>query len=311
MRYLVTGGAGFIGSHLVTALLAQGADVRVLDNFSTGTRSNLEAARAGGRGRLEVVETDIRDAARVASSVEGVDIVFHEAAFVSVPASMDDPATCFKINCDATAALLESARLGGVRRVVLASSAAVYGDSERLPLSEDGEPKPLSPYAASKLVDEVYASVYTCALRLEVCALRYFNVFGPRQRPDTQYAAAVPIFIRQLRASQPPSIFGDGTQTRDLIFVGDVVRANLVAAEHRAAPGQVLNVCTGRSTRVLDLVETLCELIPGAPAPKFSPPRAGDILHSVGNPARAREVIGFEAKATLREGLRETAEWMQ
>ena len=260
MRYLVTGGAGFIGSHLVSALSAQAAEVRVLDNFSSGTRINIEAGRGSGGGALEVIEADLRDANRVRSAVSGIDVIFHEAAFVSVPASMEDPRGCYEVNCTGTVGLLDAARAAGVRRVVLASSAAVYGDSDQLPLVESATPKPLSPYAASKLVDEIYATLYTQALGLEVCSLRYFNVFGPRQRPDTQYAAAVPIFIRQLLAGKAPTIFGDGKQTRDLIFVADVVRANLVAAEHPAAPGQVFNVCTGIKTRVLDLVEALYEL---------------------------------------------------
>ena len=312
MKYLVTGGAGFIGSHIVAALRQQGAGVRVLDDFSSGKRANLETqAEAGRQGTLEVVEADLRDKARLSEAVRGVEVVFHEAAFVSVPASMERPQECFEVNCAGTTALLDAARTAGVRRVVLASSAAVYGDSQELPLAEQSAPRPLSPYAASKLVDEIYASLYTQAMGLEVCALRYFNVFGPRQRPDTQYAAAVPIFIRQLLRQEPPTIFGDGGQTRDLIFVGDVVRANLLAADHAAAAGQVFNVCTGNKTRILDLVEALYELLPGAPKPRFAPSRSGDIYESVGSPARAREVLGFSASTPLLAGLKDTVEWMR
>jgi UDP-glucose 4-epimerase len=311
MKALVTGGAGFIGSHLVAALCANGAKVRVLDDFSSGKRSNLEEAKAGGPGTLDVIEADLRDRERVQQAVRGMDVIFHEAAFVSVPASMEDPRTCYEVNCDGTVGLLEAARAAGVGRVVLASSAAVYGDSGELPLVESTSPRPLSPYAASKLVDEIYAGLYTQALGLDVCALRYFNVFGPRQRPDTQYAAAVPIFIRQLLAGKPPTIFGDGNQTRDLIYVNDVVRANLRAAEHDQAPGIVFNVCTGTRTRVMDLVDVLYQLLPGASRPIFGPSRPGDIYESVGSPARIQQFLGFVAETSLQDGLKETVAWMR
>lgn len=312
MTYLVTGGAGFIGSHIVAALLSTGAQVRVLDDFSSGKRANLAAVSSGaGPGRLDVIKADLRDKTEIARAVQGVDVIFHQAAFVSVPESMEHPAECFDVNCTGTAGLLEAARAAEVRRVVLASSAAVYGDSAHLPLREADAPRPLSPYAASKAVDEIYASLYTQSMGLEVCALRYFNVFGPRQRPDTQYAAAVPIFIRHLLRQEAPTIYGDGEQTRDLIFVGDVVRANLLAAESAASAGQILNVCTGKKTRLLDLVDMLYELLPGAPGPRFAAHRPGDIRESVGSPAKARQVLGFEAQSTLREGLQETLRWMR
>jgi UDP-glucose 4-epimerase len=312
MKYLVTGGAGFIGSHIVAVLRQQGASVRVLDDFSTGKPENLEPPNGAAKlGPMEVIEADLRDVRRVSEAVRGMEVIFHEAALVSVPGSMEDPQQCFEINCTGTVALLEAARAAGARRVVLASSAAVYGDSQDLPLVEQTTPRPLSPYATSKLVDELYAALYTQSLGMEVCALRYFNVFGPRQRPDTQYAAAVPIFIRQLLGREAPTIFGDGGQTRDLIFVGDIVRANLLAAEHPAAAGEVLNVCTGRKTRILDLVESLYELIPGAPAPQFAAPRSGDIYESVGSPAKAQSMLGFAAETSLQAGLKETVAWMQ
>jgi UDP-glucose 4-epimerase len=312
MRYLVTGGAGFIGSHLVAALHGDGAEIRVLDDFSSGKSENLAAIdRPGSRGRLEVIEGDLRDQEVVAQAVRGVEVIFHEAAFVSVPASIENPSECFGVNCTGTVTLLEAARAAAVRRVVLASSAAVYGDSSELPLTENAAARPLSPYAASKLVDEIYATLYTKTLGLEVCGLRYFNVFGPRQRPDTQYAAAVPIFIRQLLRKEPPTIFGDGGQTRDLIAVRDVVRANLMAAAHPAAAGEVFNVCTGRKTRILDLLDALRELIPNAPATVFGPARTGDIYESVGSPAKAKAILGFEAETPLLVGLKETVEWMQ
>ncbi|MEW5828519.1 MAG: SDR family oxidoreductase [Chloroflexota bacterium] len=304
--YLVTGGAGFIGSHLVETLLKRGERVRVLDNFSSGKRENL----AGMDGALEILEGDLRDAAAVEKAVAGVEVIFHEAAFVSVPESMSDPVGCFAVNVTGTASLLEAARQAKVRRVVLASSAAVYGDSETNPVPETEPLQSLSPYAASKQINEVMAGLYT-NLGLPTVALRYFNVFGPRQRPDSMYAAAVPIFVRRMLDNRPVTIFGDGGQSRDLIYVGDVVRANLVASEHENAPGRVFNVCTGRETRILDLLETLSELFPGIPPAEFAPPRPGDIYRSVGDPAKAARLLGFEAQTSLAEGLADTVDWMR
>ena len=303
---LVTGGAGFIGSHIVSLLLNEGWAVRVLDDFSTGRRENLQ----GLVGRLEIFEGDIRDSARLDEALRGVEVIFHQAAFVSVPGSMENPLACFDINVQGTANVLETARRHAVRRVVLASSAAVYGDADILPLEEETPLQPLSPYAASKRVDEIYAQLYTRSLGLEVVALRYFNVFGPRQRPDSPYAAAVPIFIRRYLDGKPVTVFGDGGQTRDLIYVGDVARANLLAAEHPDAPGQIFNICTGIETRLLDLLEILDKFFPAALAPVFSEPRPGDIYRSVGSPERAARVIGFRAQTSLEEGLRQTVAWM-
>lgn len=304
-RYLVTGGAGFIGSHLVRALLEQGDFVRVLDNFSSGKRDNLHGLN------VEVIEGDLRDAARVAEAVQGVDFIFHEAAFVSVPQSMEDPLPCFDVNQRGTETLLEAARKNGVGRVVLASSAAVYGDLEDMPLTEDMPLRPLSPYAVSKRVDELYAEMYTRSFGLEVVALRYFNVYGPRQRPDSMYAAAVPIFTRRLLDGKALTIYGDGGQTRDLIYVGDVVRANLAASQHPAAPGQVFNICTGDETRVIDLVESLMDSFPSAPAPEFAAARSGDIYRSVGSPRKAAQVLGFQAQTSLADGLKAVVDWMK
>jgi UDP-glucose 4-epimerase len=312
MQYLVTGGAGFIGSHIVRTLLEQGANVRVLDNFSTGKRENLAGLVEQFNGsRFEIFEGDLRDHAIVGEAVREVDVVFHEAAFVSVPESMEKPQVCFDVNVAATAGLFDAARGAGVRRVVVASSAAVYGESDALPLKEITPTQSLSPYAASKRTDEIYAQLYTQAFGLDVVALRYFNVYGPRQRPDSMYAAAVPIFVRRLLDGKPVTVFGDGGQTRDLINVHDVVRANLVASEHPDAPGQVFNVCTGQETRLLDLLEVLYDLFPNAPEPVFVEPRAGDIYRSVGSPKFTERTIGFEARVSLDEGLRETVAWMQ
>ena len=312
MKYLVTGGAGFIGSHIVSALLEQGASVRVLDNFSTGRRENIEALTGQfGRDRLEILEGDVRNASRVGEAVRGVEVIFHEAAFVSVPQSMDEPQECFDVNLTGTSLLLDAARKAGVRRAVVASSAAVYGESDALPLVEEVSLQPKSPYALSKRVNEMYAELFTNSFGFEVVALRYFNVYGPRQQPDSMYAAAVPIFARRLLDGKPMTIFGDGGQTRDLINIRDVVRANLIASEHPHAAGQVFNVCTGIETRLLDLIEVLYDLIPSAPAPEFAAPRAGDIYRSVGSPQKALDVMGFKAQVSLEDGLKEVVEWMR
>jgi nucleoside-diphosphate-sugar epimerase len=311
-QYLVTGGAGFIGSHIVRALLDQGAAVRVLDNFSSGKRENLEGLINTKNGScFEFVEGDVRDSVVVAQAVSGVEVIFHEAAFVSVPESMERPQDCFEVNITGTSILLEAARKAGARRVVIASSAAVYGNSDALPLKEDTPLKPLSPYAMSKRVDEMFAELFTTSFGLEVAALRYFNVYGPRQRPDSMYAAAVPIFIRCLRDGKPITIFGDGGQTRDLIFIGDVVHANLIASEHPSAAGKIFNICTGQSTRTLDLLDVLFKLFPNSLKPEFGPPRAGDIYKSLGSPAYAEKTIGFKAQTSLADGLEETVNWIR
>ena len=312
MKYLVTGGAGFIGSHIVQTLLEQGQSVRVLDNFSTGKRENIDDLKQQFDGnRLEVLEGDVRDAARVAEAVRGVEVIFHEAAFVSVPQSMDEPQNCFDVNLMGTSQLFDAARKAGVRRAVVASSAAVYGESEALPLVEETPLQPLSPYAVSKRVKEMYAELFTGSFRFEVVALRYFNVYGPRQRPDSMYAAAVPIFARRLLDRKPVTIFGDGGQTRDLINVRDVVRANLVASDHPAAAGKIFNVCTGVETRLLDLLDVMYELLPDSPPHQFAPPRAGDIYRSVGSPQKAAQVMGFRAEVSLADGLKEVIDWMR
>jgi nucleoside-diphosphate-sugar epimerase len=309
---LVTGGAGFIGSHIVHTLLRQGFTVRVLDNFSSGKRENLKGlTEQFDRSRFELLEGDLRDASRVEEAVRGVEVIFHEAAFVSVPQSMDDPQSCFDVNITGTSRLFDAARAAGVQRAVVASSAAVYGESDALPLIEETPLQPLSPYAVSKRVDEMYAELFTSSFDFEVVALRYFNVYGPRQRPDSMYAAAVPIFARRLLDGKPVTIFGDGGQTRDLINIRDVVSANLIASAHPNAAGKIFNICTGIETRLLDLLDVMYELVPNAPKPEFAAPRAGDIYRSVGSPQKAADVMGFRAEVSLVDGLKETIDWMR
>ncbi len=305
MKYLITGGAGFIGSHIARALLEQGADVRVLDNFSSGKRENLKGLD------VELLEGDLRNASIVTRAVQGIEVIFHEAAFVSVPESMEKPQECLDVNVTGTSMLFEAARKAGVRRVVIASSAAVYGDSDAMPLVENTPLKQLSPYAVSKRIDEMYAELFTNQFGLEVAALRYFNVYGPRQRPDSMYAAAVPIFIRRMLDNKPITVYGDGGQTRDLINVRDVVQANLLASQHPAAPGQIFNVCTGVETRILDLLDILYELFPNAPKHVHAETRAGDIYRSIGTPQKIKDTLSFDPKVTLAEGLKEAVEEMR
>jgi UDP-N-acetylglucosamine/UDP-N-acetyl-alpha-D-glucosaminouronate 4-epimerase len=312
MKYLVTGGAGFIGSHIAQALLEQRQQVRVLDNFSTGKRENLEGLAQQFNGdQLEVIEGDVRDASRVGEAVRGVEVIFHEAAFVSVPQSMEEPQNCFDVNIAGTSLLFDAARKAGVHRAVVASSAAVYGDSDALPLVEETPLQPKSPYAVSKRVKEMYAELFTGAFGFDVVALRYFNVYGPRQRPDSMYAAAVPIFAKRLLDNKAVTVFGDGGQTRDLINVRDVVRANLIASEHPNAAGKIFNICTGVETRLLDLLDVMYELLPDVPTHTFAAPRPGDIYRSVGSPQKAADVMGFRAQVSLADGLQEVIDWMR
>jgi UDP-glucose 4-epimerase len=311
LKTLVTGGAGFIGSHIVQALLEREYQVRVLDNFSTGKRENLDELQKRYKDQLEVLEGDVQDALTVEQAVRGTELIFHEAAFVSVPQSMEDPQACFDVNITGTSTLFEAARRAGVRRAVVASSAAVYGESDALPLVEETPLQPKSPYAVSKRVDEMYAELFTGSFGFDVVALRYFNAYGPRQRPDSMYAAAVPIFARRLLDSKSVTVFGDGGQTRDLINVRDIVRANLIASEHPNAPGKIFNICTGVETRLLDLLDVMYELLPNAPAHVLAAPRPGDIYRSVGSPEKAADVMGFRAEVSLVDGLNEVIDWMR
>lgn len=313
---LVTGGAGFIGSHIVEKLLADGASVRVLDNFSSGRRENMLFKDLNGDNhaslpnRLEVVDGDLRDADVIKTCLRGIELVFHLAALVSVSRSMIEPQDCYNVNVNGTVTLLEAARQAGVRKVILSSSTAVYGDTDRFPTDEETPLNPLSPYALSKQVIELYARLYSRTFGLPVISLRYFNVYGPRQRPDSDYAAAIPIFVRHLVNNETISIYGDGKQSRDFIFVKDVVRANLLAAESNVA-GEAFNICTGHETTLLDLMEELSEFSSRQPKVQFEAARPGDIYRSAGNPQKAYSVLGFKAETSLAEGLQQTVEWMK
>jgi len=299
MRALVTGGAGFIGSHLVEALVARGDQVRVLDNFSTGRWENL----AGVVHRVEVIEGEVTDPMLVARAAEGVDLIFHLAAIASVQASVEDPVLVHRVNVEGTLCLLEAARRQGVKRFVFPSSAAVYGDHVALPLAEELPTRSLSPYAASKVAGEAYGRAYWASYGVPVVILRYFNVYGPRQDPTSPYSGVISIFADRMRRGEPPVVFGDGKQTRDFVYVKDVVRATLLAGEQEAAVGKTFNVAGGRETSVLQLVGTFNRVLGTRLSPTFAPPRPGEVRRSRADVSRARAVLGWEATTPLIEGL--------
>jgi nucleoside-diphosphate-sugar epimerase len=300
---LVTGGAGFIGSHLATALAERGARVRVLDDLSTGRRANL--AHLGGRA--ELVEGDVRDAAVCRDACGGVDLVFHQAALGSVPRSLEDPATSLAVNVGGTANVFAAARDAGVRRVVYASSSSVYGDAAGLPKREGEEGEPLSPYAASKAMDEDLARVFARCFGLEPVGLRYFNVYGPRQDPAGPYAAVVPRFFAAALAGEPMVIHGDGTHSRDFTYVADAVEANLRAAAAPAAcAARAYNVAAGHRTTILDLARTIADLAGSTVPPHHADPRPGDVPHSLADLTSIRRDLGYEPTHTLRQGLAAT-----
>jgi UDP-glucose 4-epimerase len=300
MRALVTGGAGFIGSHLAARLVADGHEVRVLDNFATGRRSNIEAIG----GEVELVEGDIQSYERAHKAVRGCDVVFHQAALPSVPRSIQDPLTSNATI--GTLNVLLAARDEGVRRVVCASSSSVYGANPTLPKQEDMAALPISPYATAKLAGEGYCRSFGIGYGLETVALRYFNVFGARQDPTSQYAAVIPNFITALLDNQPVTIFGDGEQSRDFTHVDNVVQANLLAMDAPDVTGKVFNVAYGRKVTLNELVTELQELTGSHVETNYEPRRAGDVPHSLASLERARAELGYEPEVDLREGLTRT-----
>jgi UDP-N-acetylglucosamine 4-epimerase len=302
---LVTGGAGFIGSHLVEALLAQGARVRVLDDLSTGRRENLPE---GPPGIVDLTEGDIRDPETCRAACAGVEYVFHQAALGSVPRSLADPATTIAVNVGGTANVLTAAREAGARRVIYASSSSVYGDADAVVKEEGEEGAPLSPYAASKVMAEELATVFARCYGQELIGLRYFNVYGPRQSPDGPYAAVVPRFFRACLADEAAVIYGDGRQSRDFTFVEDAVSANLLAAgAPLEALGRAYNVARGELTTIAELAERVQGVAGSGRPPRHEPPRPGDVLHSQADIHRAVLYLGFRAAVPLREGLERTA----
>jgi len=297
--WLITGGAGFIGSHLAEALAAGGARVRVLDDFSTGRRENLAAVA----GQVEVIEGDVRNRLVAERAVSGADVVVHLAAVSSVQGSVDDPRKVWEVNCGGTLNLLEAARAGRLHRFIFASSAAFYGDHTDLPLVEELPPRPLSPYAASKAAGESLCRSYYATFGLPTVSLRFFNVYGPRQDPHSPYSGVISIFVEQMRQGQSPVVSGDGEQTRDFVYVTDVVEAILRAADREQAVGDVFNVAGGEEASVLRLVAVLNRTLGKHLAPAFGPPRAGEVRRSWADVGRAKDALGWTAGRALTDGL--------
>ncbi|HEX3560090.1 MAG TPA: SDR family oxidoreductase [Pyrinomonadaceae bacterium] len=304
--FLVTGGAGFIGSHIAAALDASGARVRVIDDLSTGHVENLEEIG----GRVEFVRGSLLDADALRRALEGVEVIFHEAAIPSVPRSVEDPAETHRACVEATFALLLAARAAGVRRLVYAASSSCYGEQPTLPKVEDMRPEPLSPYAAAKLVGEYYCQVWARTYGFETFSLRYFNVFGPRQDPGSQYSGVISRFIDALMSGARPVIYGDGEHSRDFTYVSNVVDANLRAAETTRGIGGVVNVSNGERITLNELLDTLKRVTGKTDVEaEYREPRVGDVRHSLADITRARELLGYEPKVGLEEGLKKTIEW--
>ena len=305
MRYLVTGGAGFIGSNTVDELIRRGHDVVVLDDLSTGTAENLAKVKT----KIEFLKHSITDAAKLREACRGVDFVIHLAARTSVPQSMTDPGDTNRVNVDGTLNVLMAARDAKVKRVVFAGSTAVYGDTPILPTNENTPPAPISPYGASKLAAETYGQVFGRSYGLEFVSLRYFNVFGPRQDPSSPYSGVLSRFHAALLGGTQPIVFGDGGQSRDFVYVGNVVEANLLACEAKDAPGLVINIGTGTRQTLNQTLASL-EKITGRPANAiYAPPRDGDIRDSQADITRARKVLGYNPRIGFEEGLKSTWDW--
>jgi UDP-glucose 4-epimerase len=307
MRSLVTGGAGFIGSHLADALVAQGDEVVVFDNLSTGNLKNL----AGIADRITFIQGDVADLESVREAVADCQRVFHQAAVASVPATIEQPLHTQRVNLAGTLNVLEACRSAQVERVVFASSAAVYGDQGEGTCREDLRPQPQSPYAIEKLAAEHYVRLYADLYGQKTAALRYFNVFGPRQDPRSPYSGVISIFVDRLLRGEVPTIFGDGEQTRDFVYVGDVVRANLAAGAVDAPAGLVCNLGRGQTTTLNALYGHLAKLLGGPPAPNYAESRAGDIRHSLADVRRAKAALGFSAETEVADGLALLVDWVR
>ncbi len=308
MKYLVTGGAGFVGSNLVEALLKRGHFVRVLDNFSTGRRENLHPFL----NDIDLIEGDIRSLSTVYRAVDGIEYVLHQAALPSVPRSIADPVTSNEVNVTGTLNVLMAARDRGVRRVVFASSSSVYGHDPRQPKHEDMRPRPMSPYANTKLAGEVYCTVFHHLYGLDTVILRYFNIFGPRQDPASQYSAVIPKFLGLMLKNRRPTVYGDGRQTRDFTFVENAVQTNLLACEAQNLPEErIFNCACGNQISIQDLVVALNRLLGKDINPIFADPRPGDVKHSFADVSRAVHYLGYAPKVSFEDGLRKTVQWYE
>lgn len=304
-HYLVTGGGGFVGSNIVQTLLECGERVRVLDNFATGRQQNL----ADLANEIELIEGDIRDPQVTARAVAGVDYVLHQAALGSVPRSVQDPITSNDVNVNGTLNMLWAAKQAGVKRFVTASSSSVYGNTPQLPKEEAMSPNPISPYAVSKLACERYTMSFHAVYGLPTVALRYFNVFGPKQDPLSQYAAVIPRFITAIKKGEAPVVYGDGEQSRDFTFIENVVQANLLACTAPAAPGQFMNIACGDRYSLNTLLQLLAEIIGKDVRPTYQAERSGDVKHSLASIERAKKVLGFSPAVNFRDGLKRTVAW--
>lgn len=302
---LVTGGAGFIASHIATALVERGDRVRVLDNLCTGFKHNL----AHIENDIEFIEGDVADEAVAATAMKGIELVFHQAALASVPMSLDKPLATNHSCVTGTVNILDQAVKAGVSRVVYAASSSAYGDQPFSAKRESDLPQVLSPYAAAKLAGELYCQAFYHSFGLETVGLRYFNVFGPRQDPQSPYSAVIPLFVTAILSGKPPTIFGDGGQSRDFIYIRNVVQGNLLASEAKDAPGRVINMAEGRQTSLLQLLEILSRLLGREVKPDFQPPRVGDVRESLADISLARSILGYEPETDLETGLRETIEY--
>lgn len=305
--YLVTGGAGFIGSHIVEKLVELGKDVRVLDNFSSGKKENLSVCL----DRIELITADIRDIEAVKKAVRGVDFVLHQAALRSVPKSLLSPLEYNSVNIDGTLNMLKAAKETNVKRFIFASSSSIYGDTDKFPEREQDFPKLISPYALTKLAGEYYCRIFSKNYGLETVCLRYFNVFGPKQAIDDEYAVVIPKFISCFLKGEPPPIHGNGKQSRDFTFVENVVWANILATEALKINFEVINVANGKDYSILDLVDLLNRITGKNISPVFTPPRLGDVFRTLADISKAKKILKYKPKFDFKQGLRRTVEWFQ